>query len=91
MKNLRKLGATVALTCALAVSAVAGETSTPPCAPPEPGETSTPPCSAAPGDIGTPSEMSTASGDIGTVTAVDYETYFTKIVTGVLLNALPLF
>ena len=44
MNNLKRLVATVLLTCALGLSAFAGETSTPPCAPPEPGETSTPPC-----------------------------------------------
>ena len=45
MKNLKKLGAALVLTCVLGLSAFAGETSAPPCAPPEPGETSAPPCS----------------------------------------------
>ena len=44
MKNLKRLGAMVVLTLVFSLSAFAGETSTPPCAPPEPGETSTPPC-----------------------------------------------
>lgn len=45
MKNLKGLGAAVVLTFALSLSTFAGETHTPPCAPPEPGETHTPPCS----------------------------------------------
>ena len=45
MKNLKKLVAAVALTCVLGLSAFAGETDTPPCAPPVPGEINTPPCS----------------------------------------------
>ena len=47
----------------LAVVAFAGETNTPPCAPPDPGETNTPPCAVAqmirdddavPGETSTP-------------------------------------
>ena len=45
MKNLRRLGATVALTLVLGVSAFAGDPITPPCAPP--GTTETPPCASA--------------------------------------------
>ena len=45
MKNLKRLVAAVLLTCVFGLSAIAGETSAPPCAPPEPGETSAPPCS----------------------------------------------
>lgn len=45
MKNLKRLVAAVLLTCVLGLSALAGESSTPPCAPPQPGESSTPPCS----------------------------------------------
>ena len=44
MKNLKRLSAAVALTFVLGAAAFAGETSSPPCAPPEPGETSSPPC-----------------------------------------------
>lgn len=46
MKSLKRLGATIALTFVLAMAAFAGETPTPPCAPPVPGETPTPPCAA---------------------------------------------
>ena len=47
MKNLKRLGAAVALTFVLGVSVFAGDISTPPCAPPDLGEMSTPPCAAA--------------------------------------------
>jgi hypothetical protein len=61
MKNLRRLGAAVVLTGLLGLSAFAGESSTPPCAPPEPGESSTPPCVAqmASNDTTTPGQMDT--------------------------------
>ena len=44
MKNLKRLGATLALTFLLGMTALAGETNAPPCPPPEPGETNAPPC-----------------------------------------------
>lgn len=47
MKNLKRLGVAFALTFVLGVAAFAGETLTPPCAPPAPGETLTPPCATA--------------------------------------------
>ena len=52
MKNLERLGATLALTFLLGMTALAGETNAPPCPPPEPGETQAPPCSGGqmPGD-----------------------------------------
>ena len=88
MKNLRKLGAAVVLTAALALSAFAGETPTPPCAAPAPGQIETPPCSAAPGEMDTPGVTATAPGD---TTAASNETSLTRIATDVLLNFLPLF
>jgi hypothetical protein len=60
MKSLKRLGVALALTFVLGVTALAGETPTPPCAP---GETPTPPCanaqlitgdSLAPGQTNTP-------------------------------------
>jgi hypothetical protein len=91
MKNLRKLGAAVVLTCVLGLPALAGETSTPPCAPPNPGETSTPPCASAFGDMGTPAEASTTPGDMGGPTLGSNETSLTEFAASVLLNALSLF
>ena len=51
MKNLKRLGASVTLMFVLAVAAFAGETNTPPCAPPDPGETNTPPCAVSQMDV----------------------------------------
>ncbi len=62
MKSLKRLGVTVALTFVLAVFAFAGETSTSPCAPPDPGITETPPCAVAqltPDDSLAPGQTST--------------------------------
>jgi hypothetical protein len=47
MNNLRRLSLSMILISVLSVAAFAGETSSPPCAPPDPGETSSPPCAAA--------------------------------------------
>ena len=69
MKNLKRLVATAALTCMLGLSAFAGETSAPPCAPPEPGETQAPPCTGqmATDDPATPGVISTPpASDAGT-------------------------
>lgn len=86
MKNLKKLGATVALTCALGFPVFAGQTETPPCAQPEPGQTETPPCAGVLGDVDTPPGSSTAPGDMGSGGAS-----LTEIAADVLLNLLPLF
>jgi len=51
MKNVNRLVATIALTCMLGVSAIAGETQTPPCVP---GQVDTPPCAGAPSQTSTP-------------------------------------
>ena len=59
MKNLKRLGAAVALTLALGISAFAGIMPTGPCAPPDPGIMETPPCTggqAAP-DPATPGQI----------------------------------
>lgn len=44
MKNLRRLGITVTLLCALSMTAFAGDTTSPPCAP---GQTEGPPCASS--------------------------------------------
>ena len=67
MKNLKRLGAAIALTLVLSLSAFAGEMNTPPCAPPDPGIMETPPCAAAP----TAPDDSTAPGEISTPLASD--------------------
>ena len=70
MKNLKRLGAAVALTLALGISAFAGIIEGPPCAPPEPGIIQGPPCSGAqaapdpavPGQLETPPAANAVSG-----------------------------
>lgn len=46
MKNLKLLGISVTLLCVLSITAFAGDTNSPPCAP-DPGATNSPPCAAA--------------------------------------------
>ena len=80
MKTLKRLGAAIALTFALAFAAFAD------CQPPAPGEMATPPCSAAqvkpedPVASAEPSESSTSSVTEISVTTLD-----------VLLGALSIF
>ena len=47
MKTLRRLGLSLTLISVLNVAALAGETNSPPCSPPDPGETNSPPCATA--------------------------------------------
>jgi hypothetical protein len=62
VKNKKRLIAAVVLTCVFSLSAFAGESLTPSCAPPDPGIILTPPCadqtpaydSAVPGETTTP-------------------------------------
>lgn len=72
MKNLKRLGAAVVLTCALGVAAFAGELPTSPCPPPDPGETHSPPCAAAPtsGDPGETSSPPASSADGVSITEI---------------------
>jgi hypothetical protein len=44
MKNLKRLGVSVTLLCVLSLTALAGDTNSPPCVP---GDTNSPPCAAA--------------------------------------------
>lgn len=90
MKKLRKLGASAFLTLALAMSVMAGETQTPPCAPTEPGQSPIPPCATAPNGLSTFTATSTAKTDMGTA-AMSNQTLLTRIAADVLLNFLPLF
>ena len=87
MKTVRKLGAIVALTFVLGLSALGGEISTPPCAP---GQVDTPPCAMAqapaPGDMGTPEVI----GQMDTPPAAR-DASFTEIAANVLLGIMSLF
>lgn len=83
MNNLKRLAAAPALAVVLTVTAFAGETNTPPCAP---GETHTPPCStvgmvaddsAAPGEILTPPASNAV--DVFTISKVTLELLLSSI------------
>lgn len=74
MRNLKRLVVSLSLMSVLAITAFAGETSSPPCAPPDPGETAAPPCSSAqmttedsvvPGQTSTPPAADAA--DVSTI------------------------
>jgi len=73
MKNLKRLCVAIALTLAIALSALAGEIQSPPCAPPDPGEIQSPPCSVTqdvPDDATTQLQATTtvASDDLSVTT-----------------------
>jgi hypothetical protein len=53
MKTIKRLGTAVLLTCVFALTALAGETQAPPCAP---GEMNAPPCAMATGETSAPPE-----------------------------------
>ncbi len=80
MNKLKRLCLIIGLTLVLAAAAFAGETQTPPCAPPDPGETSTPPCSTAqltsddptPGQTLTPPNGSAVTEYVVADTAIDF-------------------
>ena len=83
MKSLTKLGGAIALTLALAFTALAD------CLPPVPGQIDTPPCSVAQKTPDNP----TAPGEILTPPASNAENEFTisDATMNVLLSALSLF
>lgn len=71
MKKLRKLASIILLAFVLGLPAFAGQSDTPPCAPPAPGQTDTPPCpGAATVDLGAPIVSSTATVADETLTAI---------------------
>ena len=80
MKNLKRLGVSATLMFVLSVVAFAGETQSPPCAPPDPGETQSPPCAAAqmtpndsvaPGETNAPPASNAADASSVTEVALD--------------------
>lgn len=91
MKNLKRLGAVIALTSVLGVPALAGQILTP-CPPPEPGQILTP-CDpgSAPSDLGASAGASATAGSMGTPTVAGSETSLTEIAANVLSTFLPLY
>ncbi len=86
MKNLRTLGAAIVLTGVLSLSAFAGETDTPPCAPPDPGETHSPPCSG-----GTIAPDPTTPAIVSTSPASDQEYLVAEAAISLFESLLPIF
>ena len=84
MRNLKLLGISVTLLCALSMTAFAGETTSPPCAP---GETISPPCASAQ----VTADDSVAPGDTTSPPASEVEVSITEVAVDLLANALSLF
>ena len=84
MKNLKRLGAAIALTFLLGMTAFAGETNAPPCTPPIPGETNAPPC--------TGSQMAgDNSGSVSTPSASDSGYLVAEVAITLFESLLPLY
>lgn len=79
MRNLKRLVISLSLMSALAITAFAGETQTPPCTP-DPGQTSTPPCSSAQ----MTNDDSTAPGETQTPPAPDVSTIIADALIAIL-------
>ena len=86
MKNLRRLGISVTLLCVLSMTAFAGDTTSPPCAP---GETTSPPCASAQ----VTADDSVIPGDTMTPPALSSETEYSiaEATVDLLMNVLFLF
>jgi len=87
--KLRRLSATVLLTCVLGLVAFPSATRTLACTEPLPGQIELPPCTVTPDVPDTATVTTTTSGDMS-APAVD-ETSLTEIAEKVLLTFLPLF
>ncbi len=86
MKNLKRLCVAMALTLTIALSALAGEIQSPPCAPPDPGEIQSPPCSVTQNlsDDGT-------AQNLGTTTVTSDDLSVTTVTVDLLQTVLSLF
>jgi len=84
MKNLKLLGISVTLLCVLSMTAFAGDTSSPPCAP---GETTSPPCASAQ----MTADDSVAPGATNSPPASEVEVSITEVALDLLVGALSVF
>jgi hypothetical protein len=84
MKNLKLLGISVTLLCALSMTAIAGDTNSPPCAP---GDTNSPPCASAQ----ITADDSIAPGTDNSPPASEVEISVTEVAVDLLVNTLLLF
>jgi hypothetical protein len=86
MKNLRRLGISVTLLCVLSITAFAGDTISPPCAP---GDTISPPCATAP--LTEDDSLVPGSTNSPPVSSTEAEYSLTEVAVDLLVNALLLF
>ncbi len=84
MKNLKRLGAAIALTFLLGMTAFAGETNAPPCTPPIPGETNAPPCTGG-------QMAGDSSGIVSTPSASDSGYLVAEVAITLFESLLPLY
>lgn len=83
MRNLKRLVVSVSLMSVLAITAFAGETQTPPCAPPDPGETQCPPAPCSSAQMTT--EDSVVPGETESPPAADVSTIIEDTLIALLL------
>lgn len=86
--NLRRPVAVIALALILGSSALAGETSSPPCAPVPPGEMNSPPCDGSQQLSPDNSDVLSQSVSSDSITLTEYAA--TEVTIGLLQSALSL-
>ena len=88
MKNLKMLGISVTLLCVLSMTAFAGATNSPPCAPPDPGATNSPPCAMS--QI-TPDDPDAATGTVAPASTEESDYTVSEVALDLLRSVLLLF
>ena len=86
MRNLKLLGISVTLLCALSMTAFAGDTNSPPCSP-DPGATNSPPCASAQ----MTADDSIAPGATNSPPASEVEVSITELAVDLLIDTLLIF
>jgi hypothetical protein len=84
MRNLKLLGISITLLCVMSMTAFAGDTTSPPCAP---GDTTSPPCASAQ----ITADDSIAPGTVNLPPASDVEVSITEIAVDLLVDTLLIF
>jgi hypothetical protein len=84
MRNLKLLGISVTLLCVMSMTAFAGDTTSPPCAP---GDTTSPPCASAQ----ITADDSVATGTVNSPPASEVEVSITELATDLLVDTLLIF
>lgn len=84
MRNLKLLGISVTLLCVMSMTAFAGDTTSPPCAP---GDTTSPPCASAQ----ITADDSIAPGTVNSPPASEVEVSITEVAVDLLVDTLFIF